>query len=129
MCLNDWRAGRLIRAVPHALLTNGGQALNLPPNPQRVGAMFSCTDSLGTFQGFLEVQTPDGLTFYFLVPASSAVVTITLATHGDLPTKGLLCSVVGAASTSGLVTEFLAPEAMLAAGLHDFDTEYGKAGY
>lgn len=126
MCFGDWRAGRLIRSVTHALLTQASPDLILPANPQRVGVTICCTDVLGTFIGYISAIEDDTANVLFISPASSSPFHITLATHGDLPTRRLVLALTGGASTLGSVIEYMATEEMLAVAIEQFNTEYGR---
>lgn len=129
MCFMDWRIGRLIRSVQHKTSGNNITPLDLPPNQQRVALTVFPTAAqvAGAF-----VNTP-----LFVIPIDALgnvigangfvfdmPLHITLATHGDLPTKGWRVLLANNVSADALVIEYLVPESLLTLGLQLLQRDY-----
>lgn len=125
MCFMDWRIGRLIRSQFTRLLPDVNLIYSLPANLSRVGLMYRGSVSLNTVgmsDSYINAQAGS-----FLNDINGAGVHITLATHGDLPTRALFfnCS---PADASGIVfIEFIAPESLLTLGLEQVMGQYPNA--
>jgi hypothetical protein len=121
MCINDWRAGRLVR---HTITTGdlSVAAITIPANQQRVGLFFSPTTTL-TAAGIVGIAV-DGIAT-FIISGFAPLLHLSLDRHGDLPTRKFTVSSI--ASVSGFaVVEFFMPESYLAAGLEQFVSEYAR---
>lgn len=126
MCFNDWRVGRLIRSVFRPSVNGNGSSIVMAPNKQRVGLTISIVDLVGALNVVATVvESVSGFMVLFLDDATP-VTHITLATHGDLPTKGLTVSILGGTIPELSIIEYIAPEEYLAAGLEEFESEYAK---
>lgn len=126
MCFMDWRIGRLIRSKTTTIATNGSGVFTLAANASRVGLTVWCSAN-----GFGCQILSDGIATGPVLGGSQSSVLpnhITLATHGDLPTRQLnIVSQQGAADTV-VFTEYFAPEAVLALGLEQIREQYPKWG-
>lgn len=127
MCLHDWRAGRLIRrqvSTANISIT----PFTIPQDNTRVGLMISVISAM-TF-GQAASITVDGVLASGLTIGAS-VYDVSLATHGDLPTREHIVSVIAALTDIGVIELFM-PEDYLSAGLNEFISHYslhrGAAG-
>ncbi|KKN24600.1 hypothetical protein LCGC14_0893230 [marine sediment metagenome] len=119
MCINDWRAGRLIRTQTRQVDISGGAA-TVTANPNRVGLIIGWGRAASTIQG--ASIAVDGN----IVGGVNGVANqyfVTLADHGDLPTKEHIITNVNGSTTIGIVEMFM-PEEYLAAGLNEFISHY-----
>lgn len=129
MCLSDWRAGRLVRAVINTDVCQAGNAqYAINANQQRVGLSIIYTgdsqigggvtpitiDSIHLFSGIVIMAKLDGY---------NPSIHWTLSTHGDLPCRSFTIdpnSLVDPVT----VIEYIASEAMLTAALKEFERTY-----
>lgn len=121
MCIGDWRAGRLIRSKVSAHSVTNNATFTVLADRTRCGIelAMSANDINNLTAG---VITVDGQSFG-LSPYGGNME-FNLAYHGDMPTKAFVLSAVGAAAVVITVIEHFATEAMLAAGVDEFQREY-----
>lgn len=124
MCFNDWRIGRLIRVIPGQVRAGSDGAFTIPANRQRVGLSVSINGSATTVAGTTQITSQDVSEGYHLMQAFNSPWFVTLATHGELPTLSFLVTPPNLATVLILVTQWIAPEEMLAVALEQFQNEY-----
>lgn len=123
MCFCDWRIGRLIRAESTAFNLVGLTDVDFPANKQRVGLTIGLAHS-STSQGVDLTISFDGIV-HCMLWRNFLVYHITLATHGDLPTRPFNLLATGA-TLPGSVIEYFAPESVLTAGIEEWERTYGQ---
>lgn len=143
MCIGDWRLGRLIKTIITPFDTTAGLNCIILPSRQRVGLTImggSGVELALTFSegggplpaavaglGNLDENFPiglliDGVDGAYLT-AFSGYFHITMATHGELPTKRFVLN-TEIQPARGLHIQYTMPEEYLAAALESFKQEY-----
>ena len=122
MCIGDWRFGRLIRSQATGFSLTVGQVFTVPADPNRVGIDIFLSLQGVPATGFISM---DGVELFAEGGFGSDFLHFDLTTHGDAPTR--TWSVTRVTNTLvGAVIEYFAPADYLAAGLQEFETQYGK---
>ncbi len=84
MCINDWRAGALIRSQTTLYTGIGVDILIIAANLQRVGITFLAGDLVTSTAALVTV---DGVAPFVVGGVAAARYHFTFSTHGDLSTK------------------------------------------
>ena len=124
MCLNDWRAGRLVRSFGRILPANTDTVATLTPNPQRVEVIISQDNQVDNGIVFVTINGVDIPIVAF--PTFGVIFKLDMASHGDLPTRQI--KLTGNVANTGNfgIFEMTMPEEMIAACLEQFNREIGQ---
>lgn len=118
----DWRIGRLIRSITTGGNTDANGVINLPAKQDRVGLSV-----WGTLTGQSVSICPEGVLSSIGVVATNSIILpahMTLATHGDLPTKLIRLFSLAGGNDVIVYTEYFAPERVLTLGLEQIMKQY-----
>jgi len=121
--VQDWRFGSLIRTQPTAISLGAGGTITIARNAQRVG--LTITQGVIGATATLSIVI-DGIgSMLFGGSFVSPQLHVTLATHGDLPTRQFV-GTAGAAGFTGLLLEYIAPQEYITAAIEEFKRSYPK---
>jgi hypothetical protein len=123
MCFQDWRIGRLIRSS-YNISQFGGigpSTIEMLPNQCRVGYDVY-PDASTTGITLVLADDPSNTNILVVSPLVSLPMHVTIATHGDMPTKGGLFT--SSSANIFMIIEYIAPENILTLGLEMLQREY-----
>ena len=122
MCLGDWRLGKLIRATTFtgSIASNGTLTINA--DPCRVGIHFGGNSVNQPSAGLVQFAV-DGV--FFAQPDQAQLSeTITLANHGDLPTRQWTITNKTGATYTYSYTTLILPEDYIRQAMDQLKSEY-----
>lgn len=121
MCVSDWRLGRFIKPAFQSQTVINPATFTLQANRQRVGVMVA-GDAVQLGGGNSIALKIDGVQVASITQQTPTVL-ITLANHGDLPTRKIVFD-AGLGATLGVgITEFTLPEEFLDDGTKQWQRE------
>jgi len=123
MCINDWRAGRLITSQFNSFDISA-VATTIRPNRQRVGIIISAAEAL-TGADIVPI-TIGGILVDALGAFNVSRIKWTLDSDGDVPTRQFVIGPGAGVALVGVIQLFM-PESYLAAGVDQFISEYARS--
>lgn len=111
MCMADYRISRWVRTTGAHYDLTAGQSVTIPPNKQRVGIQFSCTDTPGNI--WMAIDKLAALGDMMLYTQNSGPLKFTFADDGDLPQRMFSISNVSMSNGNLYIIEHWLPESIL----------------
>lgn len=118
----DWRIGRLIRSVPQTITVPANSEIDIAANTSRVGITFCPVSALTDI--FMTVDPVDPSLGLGYDLGQVQPYHLTLATHGDLPTRKFRLFNTTAGDIAVVFIEYIAPESLLTLALELLRREY-----